>query len=226
MAHRLRPTTPMSTVSTDLERPAPLQPAALNHLELHNAVFADDFVREASALRQELLYFPTWKPMRPGYNKQETLQTGITTGHIEGRYPELTHCHRYHRFLTENAGRLAEALDVHPRGEITVSMLAMAYGEGGRLRLHTDSIDQRVMASILYLTDPDDGPWTRSDGGQLVLTDLEGTEEELSPAFNRFAALKVSDSSWHEVRRMKRRNSWPSARLCIVGFFSDHLSAV
>src|SRR5207247_1975924 len=58
-----------------------------------------------------------------------------------------------------------------PGAPLRATFSAMAYGEGGRLKLHTDGVGERVVAWSLYLTREEDGEWGAADGGELVLTD-------------------------------------------------------
>ena len=86
-----------------------------NRLALHDAFFVDDFTSFAREMRDELLSFPGWKIMRLGLGPSYAFQTGITTGHIDGRYPELVYCHRYEQLLNDATPRLAELVQVDPK---------------------------------------------------------------------------------------------------------------
>lgn len=196
---------------------------AVSRLSLHDAVVADGFTPLAVALRDELIAFPRYKPMRIGHAQNESFQTCITTGHIQGRFPELTTCHRFVRFLHERAAEISALVGADPAPPHGVDMSAMVYGQGGLLRVHTDSVLTRKLAFILYLTPPEDGEWTPADGGELVLSDRRGTEVTVFPRFNRFVAFRVTDGAWHEVREVRRATTWPRARFALAGWIDGRL---
>ena len=196
----------------------------LRPLPLHQGILADDFCSYAAELRQELLRFPRWKPFRLGGGSNYSFQTGITTGHIQGRFDELARCHRFEAALLACGEELCRRVGAAVGGELAIDISGMAYGKDGRLKRHTDSIGARRLAWILYLTDPDDGEWPARDGGPLVLSDGPGAdagEVVDAPRFNRFVAFQVTDASWHEIRPVLRDTPWPAARLCLAGWLHE-----
>ena len=201
----------------------PVALPAASRLPLHDGVLIDDFTSLAADLREELLAFPRYKPMRIGHAQNESFQTCITTGHIQGRFPELAAGHRFVRFLHDHAVEIGAWVGADPALPHGVDMSAMAYGEGGLLRVHTDSVLTRKLAFILYLTPPEDGEWTAADGGELVLSDRRGGTARVFPKFNRFVAFRVTDDALHEVREVKRATTWPRARLTLAGWIDGRL---
>jgi len=196
-------------------------------LSVHQAVLRDDFCDYAVELRRELLDYARWKVFRLG--ERYAFQTGITTGHIQERFPELATCHRLESELRAAGHAVCELVGARPSAAVRVDFAGMAYGQDGELLTHTDEVGQRYVAWILYLTDPDDGEWTEHDGGQLVLTAAPGVRAEpgasatVFPRFNRFVAFRTTEQSWHEIRAIRRATTWSSARLCLAGWIDGRV---
>ena len=58
----------MHEVAQVASRPYPaLVERQFQRLDLHGGIMADDFCDFASELREELLHYPGWKPIRLGY---------------------------------------------------------------------------------------------------------------------------------------------------------------
>src|SRR3989442_14873866 len=103
-----------------------------------------------------------------------------------------------------------------------IEMNAMAYGEGSWLSPHTDhgssDSDERLLAWMLYLTDPSDGEWPAEKGGALRVSLSGGRAVRLQPKFNRFAIFKVSGTSVHEIETIKWNCGWEKCRLTLSGW--------
>ena len=190
----------------------------IRRLDFHGGILVDGFCPFADAIRKELLHFPHWKPMRLGDAAYHAFQTAITTGHIQGRFPELELCQRFAAELAGVARAVAEAVGNPSPVPLAVDMSGMAYGQGGRLKLHTDGVFERRAAFMLYLTHPEDGEWSQDDGGGLLLSDGAGHEQVVHPRFNRFVAFRVSDESRHAIAPILRPTPWERARLALSGW--------
>ena len=189
-----------------------------NRLALHGAVWRDDFCQIADELRGELVRYPGWKPMRTGHGIDYERQTGITTGHIvKGRPPELELCQAFAASLRDQATDLASLVGATLEAQLAVETNGMAYGQGAWLSRHSDEQSRRRVAWILYLTDPGDAEWPEDWGGALVLSS-DDHRVVLRPRFNRFAAFRVSPTSWHEITRVQRQVGWEQARLALSGW--------
>jgi Rps23 Pro-64 3,4-dihydroxylase Tpa1-like proline 4-hydroxylase len=105
----------------------------------------------------------------------------------------------------------------------TLDMAAQEYRQGGYLLCHDDDMgqdeDARLIAFILYLTDPD---WTEEDGGHLQLYDTDEKGQpgkiirSILPTSNTFAFFSLSRTSYHRVQEVfsKKFN-----RYSITGWF-------
>ena len=193
----------------------------IRRLDFHGGILVDGFCSLADAIRKELLHFPHWKIMRLGTAANHAFQTAITTGHIQGRLPELVLCHRFAQELSGVGQAIAGAVGNPSPNPLHVDMSGMAYGQGGRLKLHTDSILERRAAWMLYLTHPEDGEWTAADGGALVLSTAEGREQRIYPRFNRFVSFRVSDASRHAILPILKPTPWERCRLALSGWLHE-----
>jgi hypothetical protein len=202
--------------------------AEFEKLGIHNLAYADDFCPFADAIRRELLHYGEWIEMTQSsvtagdvfapYN-----QNGITTGHLgNSKRAVLPQCMAFHDFLREHAARLCHvvALPVPPGG-LQIEMNAMAYGEGCGLSPHTDhgisGAEERLVAWMLYLTDPADGEWAAAEGGALKVHG-QGREILLRPRFNRFACFRVGPDSVHQIEPVLRAGGWEKCRLALSGW--------
>jgi hypothetical protein len=190
----------------------------IRKLDFHGAILVDGFCSFAGAIREELLHFPHWKAMRLGGEANHGFQTAITTGHLQGRFPELEACARFAEELGAAGQAIADAVGNPSPGALRVDLSGMAYGQDGRLKLHTDSILERRAAWMLYLVHPDDGEWSAEDGGCLALSDAEGREQHVYPRFNRFVSFRVSDASRHAIAPILRPTPWERCRLALSGW--------
>ena len=118
-------------------------------------------------------------------------------------------------------GRLSEITGTQLSGRI--DMAAQQYRQGGYLLCHDDDMgqdeDARLIAFILYLTDPD---WTEADGGHLQLYDTDENGQpgkivqSILPKSNTFAFFTLSRTSYHQVQEVF---STKFTRYSISGWF-------
>ena len=191
---------------------------------------ADDFCDFAIQIRKELLNFPEWIPMTQisadgsasvlNYNGQ----TGITTGHLgeEQHADNLSFCYQFHEFIFHYKKQICDLFQVPYHQETHVETNAMAYGNGGWFSGHTDTEKEygrqfeRCISWILYLTPPEHGEWSESEGGGLKLRHPEGIDEVIYPKFNRLVVFKV-ENMWHEVTPVET-TMWETCRLSLSGW--------
>jgi hypothetical protein len=151
-------------------------------------------------------------------------QNGITTGHLDEEVREkLPWCLKLRDFLAERFAVLLPLVGVDPSDAREVEINAMAYGAGGWLSPHTDffdhsSTENRLVAWMLYLTDPEDGEWAASKGGAVRVWASTGKEDRVRPRFNRFAMFRVAKNSFHEIEKITWEPGWPNCRLALSGW--------
>lgn len=198
-------------------------------LGIHNFVYQDDFCPFAAEIRNELLHYPHWTEMRQASREHKNLfkpynQNGITTGHLSESWRErLPHCLAFRDLLWQRQVELCQTVGVRSGEDMAVEMNAMAYGEGAWLSLHTDAgalSDERVVAWMLYLTDPSDGEWLDAHGGAVRLVNRAREEVRLRPKFNRFAMFSVSSTSFHEIEQIAWKCGWTQCRLALSGWLT------
>lgn len=197
---------------------------------VHHLAWRDDFCAFSREVRDELLAYPDWTEMgqtvSDGIVDQDLIvparQNGVTTGHLdESHRAALPECLRFRDWLGERLEELAAVAGVEEPGELGLEMNAMSYGEGCWLAPHTDFVGRRtvrLVAWILYLTDPADGEWDDAMGGALRVWNDAGEERRLRPRFDRFAMFRVSPGSHHEIEPVTWASGWGGARLALSGW--------
>jgi Rps23 Pro-64 3,4-dihydroxylase Tpa1-like proline 4-hydroxylase len=205
-------------------------PELFTRTGVHHLTVADDFCSFAAELREELLRFGSWQEMRQQGDRavagivNPQRQNGLTTGHITDEQSDcLPNCLLFRGHLQAALPALCAIMDVPFSENLQIEMNAMAYGEGAWLSPHTDrgktaAADDRLIAWMLYLTDPHDGEWAVEQGGAARLWGRDGREVRLSPKFNRFAMFRVSNQSFHEIETIRRNGGWQSCRLALSGW--------
>lgn len=207
-----------------------MSPQLFARLGVHDLTVCDDFCTFAGELREELLRFGGWQEMRQQGERaiagvvNPQRQNGLTTGHItEDQKESLPNCLRFRDHLQAALPAFCAIMNAPFSSDLQIEMNAMAYGEGAWLSPHTDrgktaTADDRLVAWMLYLTDPDYGEWALEDGGAVRLWERDGEEVRLSPKFNRFAMFRVSNESSHEIEKIQRDGGWPGCRLALSGW--------
>jgi hypothetical protein len=196
---------------------------------VHSLTYKDDFCDFAAELREELLRYPKWKEMKQegkasGEMVAPRRQNGITTGHLDEEVREkLPYCLKFRDFLAESFDALCPLVGANSADAREVEINAMAYGAGGWLSPHTDffdhsTVENRLVAWMLYLTDPEDGEWPDSKGGAVRVWNTAEREERVRPRFNRFAMFRVAKNSFHEIEKITWEPGWTNCRLALSGW--------
>jgi Rps23 Pro-64 3,4-dihydroxylase Tpa1-like proline 4-hydroxylase len=196
---------------------------------VHNLIYRNNFCDFAQGIREELLNYPRWHEMsQASYEVKRVInpqrQNGITVGHINDKhYDALPNCLKFRELLQNNLREICENVGVGFAENLEIEMNAMAYGEGSWLSGHTDSgktetVNDRLVAWMLYLTHPEDGEWSPSKGGAVRLWNKNGEEARVYPLFNKFAAFRVHSGSFHEIEKITWRTGWDRARLALSGW--------
>jgi hypothetical protein len=196
---------------------------------VHSLTYKDDFCGFAVELREELLRYPNWKAMKQEGTAGEEMiaphrQNGITTGHLaEEVWEKLPYCLKFRDFLAASFEALLPLVGADPSAAREVEINAMAYGAGGWLSPHTDFFDystteNRLVAWMLYLTDPEDGEWPASKGGAVRVWNAAEQEDRVRPRFNRFAMFRVARNSFHEIEKIAWEPGWANCRLALSGW--------
>lgn len=205
-------------------------PEAYSRAGVHDLAVFEDFYAFAAEVREELLHFGAWQEMRQHGERaiagvvNPQRQNGLTTGHITDEQKDsLPNCLLFRGYLQAALLDLCAIMDVPFSTGLQIEMNAMAYGEGAWLSPHTDrgktaTTDDRLVAWMLYLTDPAHGEWALEDGGAVRLWERDGREVRLSPKFNRFAMFRVSNQSFHEIETIQKNGGWPGCRLALSGW--------
>lgn len=196
---------------------------------IHSLTYKDDFCSFADELRAELLRYPKWKEMKQegaagGDMIAPQRQNGITTGHLDEEVREkLPYALKFRDFLAQSFAALLPVVGADPADGREVEINAMAYGAGGWLSPHTDffdhsSTENRLVAWMLYLTDPEDGEWPADKGGAVRVWNEAGQEGRVRPRFNRFAMFRVAKNSFHEIEKITWEPDWSNCRLALSGW--------
>uniref|UniRef100_UPI00358FD91D prolyl 3-hydroxylase OGFOD1 isoform X2 n=1 Tax=Myxine glutinosa TaxID=7769 RepID=UPI00358FD91D len=102
--------------------------------------------------------------------------------------------------------------------ETTVDMFCSKYEHTDVLLCHDDELEGRRVAYILYMVPP----WTREDGGQLQLFNVDAhlnptdIAKSLVPTMNTLIFFEVSPVSYHQVAEVLSQNK---CRLSVGGWF-------
>ena len=86
------------------------------------------------------------------------------------------------------------------------------YDEGCEIKLHDDGQpDNRICVFLYFLNNE----WSESNGGHLILHDLNGNDIKVNPIFPNFVVLDSDKNLFHEVEKVKN-----DIKYNIVSFYS------
>lgn len=86
------------------------------------------------------------------------------------------------------------------------------YDEGCEIKLHDDGQpDNRICVFLYFLNNE----WSESNGGHLILHDLNGNDIKVNPIFPNFVVLDSDKNLFHEVEKIKN-----DIKYNIVSFYS------
>jgi Rps23 Pro-64 3,4-dihydroxylase Tpa1-like proline 4-hydroxylase len=86
------------------------------------------------------------------------------------------------------------------------------YNEGCEIKLHDDGKpDNRICVFLYFLNNE----WSESNGGHLILHDLNGNDIKVNPIFPNFVVLDSDKNLFHEVEKVKN-----GIKYNIVSFYS------
>ncbi|XP_025832945.1 prolyl 3-hydroxylase sudestada1 isoform X2 [Agrilus planipennis] len=130
----------------------------------------------------------------------------------------------FYKFLEEIAMKWIS--DITGLELVKVSATCSLYGDTDYLLVHDDQQEDRMVAFILYLTEPD---WKESYGGNLQLLNKNEFNEPLDvvrdifPSNNQFVFFQVTNDSYHQVSEVTSKNN---CRLSINGWFHSKLPPI
>ena len=86
------------------------------------------------------------------------------------------------------------------------------YNEGCEIKLHDDGKSHNRICVFLYFLNNE---WGESNGGHLILHDLNGNDIKVNPIFPNFVVLDSDKNLFHEVEKVKN-----GIKYNIVSFYS------
>ena len=86
------------------------------------------------------------------------------------------------------------------------------YNKGCEIKLHDDGKQPSRICVFLYFLNNE---WEESNGGHLILHDLDGNDIKVNPVFPNFVVLDTEKNLFHEVEKVNK-----DIKYNIVSFFS------